>query len=74
MCTHNRATWIFHWHKKCTRRLQSAFVEAVDLAKAIETKRGDAPIRTAHAYPADLPDQAEPGEGMRRVGDRIIPK
>eukprot|EP00959_Pyramimonas_sp_CCMP1952_P248222 5188419-Pyramimonas_sp.AAC.1 len=60
--------------QRYTRRLQSAVVEAVYLATAIDTKRGDAPTRTAHACPADLPDQAEPGEGMRRIGDRIIPK
>eukprot|EP00959_Pyramimonas_sp_CCMP1952_P200893 4201645-Pyramimonas_sp.AAC.1 len=62
MRMHNRATGSFHWHNKYIRRLQSAFVEAVYLAKAVDNTRGDAPTRTAHAYPADLPDQAEPGE------------
>eukprot|EP00959_Pyramimonas_sp_CCMP1952_P098836 2066494-Pyramimonas_sp.AAC.1 len=60
--------------QKYTRRLQSAFVEAVYLAKSIDNARGDAPARTAHAYPADLPGQTELGEGMRRIGDRVIPK
>eukprot|EP00959_Pyramimonas_sp_CCMP1952_P027001 567152-Pyramimonas_sp.AAC.1 len=74
MCMHSRATRSFHWHKKYTRRLQSAFVDAVYLAKAIDNARGNAPARTAHVYPTDLPDQAKPGGGMRRIGDRIIPK
>ena len=58
------------------KRLQSAFVEAVFMARALDNMRGDAHDRTAHAYPTNADTGSGPSDlttRVRTLGIRVGP-